>query len=363
VYEPVVFAHRPICNPVIEHSLRHTLIPVILNITKGKKTIKNVTWEDGETLQITNEIDTINITYNCVWKGETAITVVIPLLPRGQISWTWTKRCIDPTLPSQYESAWDEASHDQWRAWDEQRCDDEEGPLEVNHPRNVEDGTSDVWSFDSPTDDSVGYIDVGTGRDEDSRSNVVQMKLPVPEYSMPQSKEDSIDAVTVVTEDKPYTEFFLTVPERHQRFLSPTVRVLKEIEMCSPVISGTGAFGGDLKTGDVMTIKVDYNCFAPGASPILVSIPLEPRTLGAVSWRFNKICGGFKGEKTFTYEWTTTRVFIWALVASIVIGAVIFWRQSQLKSETLDRMQHPRPIPTDEDVPDGVDEYSGSPRR
>eukprot|EP00467_Chlorarachnion_reptans_P000264 CAMPEP_0114507162 /NCGR_PEP_ID=MMETSP0109-20121206/11856_1 /TAXON_ID=29199 /ORGANISM="Chlorarachnion reptans, Strain CCCM449" /LENGTH=1656 /DNA_ID=CAMNT_0001685883 /DNA_START=136 /DNA_END=5103 /DNA_ORIENTATION=- len=79
--EPMIFAHRPICNPSLEHNLDYQQsTPSLLN-------------PDGMTLTIDELVRVMNVTYNCVWEGETAITVVIPLVNRGKISFTWTKMC------------------------------------------------------------------------------------------------------------------------------------------------------------------------------------------------------------------------------------------------------------------------------
>ena len=128
VYEPVVYAHRAVCNPVLENSLRHTAIAVNSSQDATNDTV--VEWEDGQTLKVTADVDTINITYYCVWEGDTALTVLVPLFPKGQFAWTFTKRCRinaasaldasgDITVSSDDDFRNDNV-HKSWRAWDEE---------------------------------------------------------------------------------------------------------------------------------------------------------------------------------------------------------------------------------------------------
>jgi hypothetical protein len=45
------------------------------------------------TILLGSRIDTLNITYNCVFEGRAIITVTLPLLPRGEVSFSYFKIC------------------------------------------------------------------------------------------------------------------------------------------------------------------------------------------------------------------------------------------------------------------------------
>ena len=116
--EPIVYAHHPyICDPVVDHSLPRLLDVETAPGVSDESTISSI--PDANSLSAasssdvlvsvsgTEEIDDealefiigrqaamLRVTYNCMGcAGETPITLTIPLLPTGKISFTWTKRC------------------------------------------------------------------------------------------------------------------------------------------------------------------------------------------------------------------------------------------------------------------------------
>mmetsp|Transcript_18802 Transcript_18802/g.28176 ORF Transcript_18802/g.28176 Transcript_18802/m.28176 type:complete len:1667 (-) Transcript_18802:157-5157(-) len=85
VLEPMIFTHRPICNPTIQHNFKYSEAVSKPGFGFG----------EGMMMLVNEAVHALNVTYNCVWEGETAITVVIPLTNGGKLSYTWTKVCTE----------------------------------------------------------------------------------------------------------------------------------------------------------------------------------------------------------------------------------------------------------------------------
>jgi hypothetical protein len=181
IYEPVVFAHRPICNPSIKHDLPHSVVREVAE--HGKLSEKLV---DAETLQVSTNPSTFNISYNCVWPGTTPITVSFAVYPRGQVSFTWTKVC---SLPEGYGdddednddalSIGDGSSSSSSDAFAEADEDDEEArKLSIKYGQN--DGANEVGGdtpvtvtdeSDEPGDDNSSSSPAPNDTEQDSNSN------------------------------------------------------------------------------------------------------------------------------------------------------------------------------------------------
>jgi len=95
ILEPVVFSHRPICNPILKHSLRPEMVQVETKDATGK--VNGTAMEATDSFFIDVDPQEIIVDYHCTWEGTTQITLLFPVLPRGQFSFTWTKECEDPS--------------------------------------------------------------------------------------------------------------------------------------------------------------------------------------------------------------------------------------------------------------------------
>ena len=84
-----VIAQRPICNPTVSHDLEP--FQMHNNLSRGELSPSELPIADA--LVVDTRAHTINVTFNCVWDGETKVSVLIPLVGGGRVSFSFVKLC------------------------------------------------------------------------------------------------------------------------------------------------------------------------------------------------------------------------------------------------------------------------------
>jgi hypothetical protein len=172
----------------------------------------------------------------------------------------------------------------------------------------------------------LGYLNVGTGLEDDDVNDVVIYGHALEAYALPlinkEDDEDGIDGVvyTVISRAIDQMTFYLNVPFGYQPFYVPDVVAKvgsKGADICTPKLSGEAAYGGNLTEGDRMELTVDFNCVRPGVTPVIFSIPLIPSWRGTISYRVIKVCRDY--EPVVEWYWTASRIMI---TGAMIVGAV-----------------------------------------
>jgi len=346
--DPVVFSSRSIANPYIEHAL------------SVEDTSEDKDWEDAVKIVIPKTPSPIVVTFNCVSPGTTPMTLIIPVLPRGsQVSITWTVICggtdftygsylsddfswtyYDDSLTSYFfdsSSTWI-PSTDYYYSYDEYYTLGEYG-TETFFYSDWDDSDENNWnpyvdtqslySENAPT----GFINVGTGTSLDESHDVVDHGRALDEYAMPLSSNPDTDGLenvvyTVISRAKDSVTVYLSVPRGYQAFFVPSVKAKqgsKGADICTPTLSGAGAYGGNLTSGaDSMPLTIDFNCQRPGITPVTVNIPYDPSWRGSASFRMIKVCKSF--EATVEWYWTASRIMTLGAVVLLAVASFVGYR-------------------------------------
>jgi hypothetical protein len=182
----------------------------------------------------------------------------------------------------------------------------------------------------------LGWINIGTGVLGEESNDVVKKSVAAPDYSLSKyangGEEDLEKSVyTVISRNKNSMVFYLSVPEGYQEFFVPSVTAKvgpKGADICSPIISGPAAYGGNLTAFKPVAMTLDFNCNRPGATPVQVTIPLVPSFRGQVSFRVIKVCK--TPTPTVEWYWTASRIMITG--AMVVFAGVGFGAYRYLQS-------------------------------
>eukprot|EP01006_Ploeotia_vitrea_P043851 TRINITY_DN66784_c5_g5_i1.p1 TRINITY_DN66784_c5_g5~~TRINITY_DN66784_c5_g5_i1.p1 ORF type:complete len:645 (+),score=350.53 TRINITY_DN66784_c5_g5_i1:49-1935(+) len=311
VMDPLVFSTRPVCNVWGEHDLPHELVTVF---DKNKKD-GNVTLEEAENLVVDGSTHTLNITFNCVWGGTTMVVVRIPILPRGEVSFAFTKKC---------RAVKSRGGGSRYR-------NDEDDELHWDNDNFSPDSDSSAASLGH----YAGFINVGTT--PELLANVVDNGVATVEFSVPKSDLD--DQYHSFSSRQVSTTFYVNLPlitSKRQPFGVPQItqtatRTSNGLPICEPAIHGPASNGAllnpSVEGGRVTEFTIDYNCRRPGLAHMLVTIPLQPRELGRVSFHVAKVCGGSDGGRT-SFALTAQVALTASLLISAAIGITYFWRRA-----------------------------------
>jgi hypothetical protein len=349
--EPVVFAARKIANPYIVHDLK-------------VGTDDETEWEENVAVVIPTEPAGLTVKYNCISYGETPITLVIPLLPRGnQVSVTWTVLCggEDWSYAGYMEddfsfTYWDDYMYP-WSSYYDQYLDSDWFLSDYYTYDEYYSwgyyGSSDFFYTDWETTDEfswnpyvdtgllysdhapLGWLNVGTFQEPPFNADVVIYGHALEAYALPlvekEGDEDGIEDITytVISRAVDSLTFYLSVPFGYQPFFTPSVTAkvgAKGADICTPQLSGTAAFGGNLTAGllGMSALTVDFNCQRPGVTPVVVTIPLIPSWRGQVSFRVIKVCRDY--EPTVEWYWTASRIMISGALFVAAIAALVGYR-------------------------------------
>jgi len=373
VLEPMIFAHRPICNP----SLQHNFEAVEPNNRWGGESLGMTAQSTGFLLLVNEMVHAMNISYNCVWEGETAITVVIPLSNGGKVSYTWTKicteaeydqfipHCLQYKTPEQSESVlgsmWEyvtsftvapeqETVHMECEVCEEGYIAisaddlpsvDAEGN-EIDNPTYKRDEcvrNSTHFGFEDESFDNLdthhfneelhgnspitGEVDANEGWHEHDEVNwkahpvaavaaaakhqsdvsggvvhigtykgakdVVESNTATRKYSLQGGDPLMIQSSTSET------KFYISVPAGEVQktgYAEVKTRLLEGTQACTATVEGAGARGAVIMPGENVELIVKYQCDKPGATAVLVIVPLEPSS--SVSFRIVKLCKGYQ---------------------------------------------------------------------
>ncbi|GAB5366243.1 hypothetical protein AAMO2058_001127800 [Amorphochlora amoebiformis] len=392
VLEPMIFTHRPICNPSLQHNFEVDRAGGIYS-------------QQGMMLLLNEMVHMMNVTYNCVWEGETAITVVIPLSNGGKVSFTWTKvcseseydqfipHCVQYKTPEQSETIlgamWEyvtsftvspeqETVHlecdecedgyvvvkaDDWQDYDmdgrplppptvkKDTCvrntshfgyedeafdnldthhleDDLAGNMprvgEVDHNEGWHEHDEINWKKDSISaahaaveanlDPSSGMLNVGT---TPTASDVVLANTAGSKYAL----QGSIPATIPSSVSK--SVFYLSLPEGVQTrqqigYATVKTRLVEGEKACEATIGGEASRGGEISPGTSAKLEVEYKCERPGATAVLIVVPLHPGS-SSLSFRVVKLCKGYR-----TYADRAWIAHKSVLVSSFMLLLVLF---------------------------------------
>eukprot|EP00465_Bigelowiella_longifila_P001636 CAMPEP_0185276114 /NCGR_PEP_ID=MMETSP1359-20130426/55469_1 /TAXON_ID=552665 /ORGANISM="Bigelowiella longifila, Strain CCMP242" /LENGTH=483 /DNA_ID=CAMNT_0027869687 /DNA_START=1 /DNA_END=1452 /DNA_ORIENTATION=+ len=369
VLEPMIFTHRPICNPSLQHNFEYV----------QAQGFRSVFQESEMLLLVDNMVHAINITYNCVWEGETAVTVVIPMSNGGKVSYTWTKvcaeaeydqhipHCVQYKTPEESETIlgamWEyimsfTVTPDQEAVHIEcELCEDgylvlkaedlpEQDLLDIDgNPipaplykrdeciRNAshfgfEDESFDNMDTENLEDDLAGnaplmgevdnnegwhehdevnwradhtsavkaaegqYTDLGTGfinvGSTKGANDVVDLNTASSQYALQGGQP------RVVSSGEEESKFYITAVQGMQKigYAEAKTRLLEGERACSASIEGEASRSMVVGPDQSVELILKYTCEKPGATAVLVAIPLEPS--GSVSFRVQKLCKGYQ---------------------------------------------------------------------
>lgn len=319
--EPLIFAHKPICNPKVHHDL-----------TSND--------EGSDSIVIPNGASTMTVTYNCILYEKVSVTLVIPL-PTGNIRWTWVQNC---------GSQWDEDREDfDWVDYDlyDEMDNDDYYDFFIDVP-DTEDDYGDVFDDYTTTDYDYDYfwgdydqdcagctgtLNVGTAADK--LDDVVDRGMARPRFSIAGDSSDSNTPYHIVDRLTLKSTFFVSTPATNnkgtlQAFFPIQVKAGKKksgAQIARPTIEGDIAAGGKVEVdGEAQRFTISFNCIEgqTGVTSVLVSIPLDPPNRGSVTFRIMKMCGKFEIVEAF--YWTANRILI--LIGSLLsvclcVGIVI----------------------------------------
>lgn len=339
--EPMVFAHRPHANVDVSHTL---------HVQSKAKT------EENDLIIIGTEEKILNVSYNCIFPGMTAVSLELPLQPKGRVSFHWIKNCGANTggggdsvdsedyyyygMSDFYDDSYDEMYYDSesdgyfdsydysWSSYDYSfdYMDYAGGDYGDMYDWDEIHWNPDDYDYDEDGDGTDPQGSLNVGMFPDGVNDVVSDGRASDRFSMP-TGNSKMRMQTTFGNAKTEMSFLLSVPEGYQKYGVPMVFAMKDKkgqDLARPQISGGPSNGGSVEAGTSQKLTLEFNCVGTGVTPIMVAIPLIPSYLGSVSFRVVKVCGEF--EKKTDFAWTPNRVIFTFLGAVVlVVGVVACW--------------------------------------
>jgi hypothetical protein len=366
-------AHRPIANPTIVHSMA-TPAPK----TTVKKGIDNRNMVEKLEIILGRTRQEMRVDYNCVFPGRTLVTVTIPLLPRGSVSWTWIKVCDGDTefdLGDQYGEFTSDPDYDgdddsdigtdankaQVGSSDDPNLDDDEDYWSEWDERSAGFHADDVPDNQVATSPPQRTLFVNIGQPPGAADGVFARGGVTPAYAMPAKSGARVDVSAspfqVVHNNVDAVTFSLSVPFAQQEYGIPSV--ISGDKHVQPKLTGNAMYGGSVKATDKTppSLTLTFNCARGwhGTTSVLVVLPLLPRSLAKnESFRVIKVCGKFQARVEPTMMTAPNIMLFFALVVGGLILYVV-WKAAQLKGS----VSYAAVRRYDEDADDvgGVDDF------
>jgi hypothetical protein len=193
--EPFVFAHRPVVTVDLDHDF---------HMSEGDAD------DDSDDAKLEIVLDskqkTLKVAYTCVFPGKTAVSLAIPILPKGMIAFHWTKDCSADAYNDYYtgyasdyaeENGYENyggGDYGDFDQWDETHWNPD---MYASEPKGAK------------KDGSLGYVNVGLLPTK--LTNVVEKGTPLPSFSMPDSSEGN-SHTTILKSNVDTISFFLSIP-------------------------------------------------------------------------------------------------------------------------------------------------------
>eukprot|EP00808_Paulinella_micropora_P015985 g31516.t1 len=281
------------------------------------------------------------VVYHCIYGGQSPVSLTIPMLPVGTVTFTWTVVCPETedyfdddfysylsemetplydSAASNYASLY---SGDDYYYQPSFYYDDDifaaSDLSDDNYWYDELSGYSVLTEIDTASYSS--FINVGTAKTEGYNNDVVNHGIPQPQWELA-CKEDKI--CKVFSSETKETTFYVSLESGTQDIDVPVVKATNnknDKRIVMPKISGSLTETTVLEGGASYELKLEFNCKLPGVTVVHIAMPLLPA--GAmqkqVAFSFLKICGGFVKKEDFS--WTASRGLNLAVV--LLIGMAL----------------------------------------